>query len=172
VISRSFCLLLTLSFILTLSACAEEPTHDLQGVVTWVYDGDTLEIATLGKVRLIGVDSPEREDSSRDQYLANKGISAARQRQIHYAAKAFNIKHVKDQEVSLVLGEPERDRHGRLLAYVYLPDGSLLNRLLVERGLAVVYRRFAFNLNKDFLAAEDKAMQSAVGLWEKDGSKL
>lgn len=169
---RTLPLLLYLCFFLVLSACAaDEPTPALQGRVLWVYDGDTLDVETVGKVRLIGIDTPEREDSGRDQYLVKKGIPAARQREIYHAAKAFNIKYVKGQKVSLSLGEPPRDRHGRLLAYVHLPDGRLLNQLLIEQGLAVVYRRFAFKLKKEFLAAESRARQSAVGLWAEHGDK-
>ncbi|MGK2945726.1 MAG: thermonuclease family protein [Desulfuromonadales bacterium] len=164
-ISRSFSLFLCLSFLLILSACAEEPVPALKGTVTWIYDGDTLEIDTLGKVRLIGIDVPERESSSRDSYLANRGIAAARQREIYRAAKQFNISQVKGQRVSLILDEPPRDRHGRLLAYVYLPDGRLLNRLLIEQGLAVVYRRFSFSMKDDFLAAETVAKRDGMGMW-------
>jgi micrococcal nuclease len=166
-ISRSFCLFLWLCILLILPACAAEPIPALQGTVTWIYDGDTLEIDTLGKVRLIGIDVPEKEDSRRDRYLAEKGVPAARQRQIHQAAKRFNITHVKGQKVSLLLDDPPRDRHDRLLAYVYLPDGRLLNHLLVEQGLAVVYRRFAFRMKEEFLIAESEARQSGVGLWAK-----
>lgn len=164
-ISRSFFLFFCLSILLILPACAEDPTPALQGTVTWIYDGDTLEIDPLGKVRLIGIDTPEREDSRRDRYLAEKGVPAARQRQIHQAAKKFNITHVKGQKVSLLLNDPPRDRHDRLLAYVYLEDGRLLNRLLVEQGLAVVYRKFAFRMKEDFLIAESEARHSGVGLW-------
>ena len=166
-ISRTLTLLLCLVFCLTLVACAEEPGPALQGTVTWIYDGDTLEIDTLGKVRLIGIDTPEREDSSRDRYLAEKGVTAAMQRQIYQAAKKFNITHVKGQKVNLTLDDPTRDRHDRLLAYVHLPDGRLLNRVLVEQGLAVVYRRFEFKMKQEFLVAEDKARRSELGVWEK-----
>ncbi len=171
-ITKILYLLLSLSFILPLPASAEEPPPSLQGIVIWVYDGDTIKIDTVGKVRLIGIDTPERENSRRDQYLFGKGVSAARQRQIYQAAKAFNIKQVKGQRVSLTLDKPPRDRHGRLLAYVYLPDGRLLNRVLVEQGLAVVYRRFEFRMKENFLIAESKARRSEVGLWAKNRDKL
>jgi len=65
----------------------------------------------------------------------------------------------------MVLGDPPRDKYGRLLAYVYLPNGRLLNRLLAEQGMAVVYRRFSFNMKADFLAAEAEARKSRTGLW-------
>jgi len=167
VILRS-CLAVLTGILLVLPACAEEPTEPLQGAVTWIHDGDTLEIDTLGKVRLIGIDTPEREASSRDMFLEKQGISATRQREIYQTAKAFNIRLVKGQMVSLSLDHPPRDRYGRLLAYVYLPDGRLLNRILLEQGLAVVYRKFTFRLKQEFLAAEEQAKQTGVGLWQRE----
>ncbi len=165
---RLLSLLLCLSFALTLPACAENQALPLQGTVLWIYDGDTLKIDTIGKVRLIGIDTPERENSQRDQYLIKQGISAARQRQIYQLAKEFNIEQVKGKKVTLSLEDTPRDRHGRLLAYVHLPDGQLLNRVLLEQGLAVVYRRFSFRLKKDFLTAEAEAKKNRLGLWAKD----
>ncbi len=162
-----FQLLCWLFFILILPASAEEPASTQQGVVSWVYDGDTLEVDPVGTVRLIGIDVPEREDSSRDRYLAGQGIPASVQRRIYRAAKDYNIKHVKGQQVTLSLGSPPRDRHGRLLAYVYLPDGRQLNRVLIEQGLAAVYRRFSFTEKGDFLAAEARARQAGAGMWSE-----
>ena len=163
-----FCLALLAGLILVLPACADEPADTLQGTVAWVHDGDSLEIDTLGKVRLIGIDTPEREDSPRDRFLEKQGIPAPRQREIYQTAKAFNIRHVKGQTISLSFDHPPRDRYGRLLAYVYLPDGRLLNRMLLEQGLAVVYRKFSFRMKQDFLAAEEQAKQAGVGLWGRE----
>jgi micrococcal nuclease len=168
-ILRLFLIVLT-GFVLVLPACAEETAEPLRGTVTWIYDGDTIEIDKLGKVRLIGIDTPERENSPRDVFLEKQGVSATKQREIYHIAKTFNIDYIKGQTVSLSLDRPPRDRHGRLLAYVYLPDGRLLNRMLIEQGLAVVYRKFTFRMKKDFLAAEAQAKQAGVGLWQ--GEKL
>lgn len=167
-ISRILSLLLGLGLglILTLPACAEELTTPLQGTVTWIYDGDTLKVGPIGKVRLIGIDTPERENSQRDRYLIKQGISAARQREIYRLAKEFNIEQVKGKEITMKLDDTPRDRYGRLLAYVRLPDGRLLNRVLLEQGLAVVYRRFSFHLKEDFLTAEAEAKRNRLGLWE------
>jgi len=167
VILRS-CLVLITGLLLALPAYAEQPSEALQGVVSWVYDGDTLEIDNLGKVRLIGIDTPEREASPRDSFLEKQGVSATKLREIYQSAKTFNISHVKGQTVSLSLDHPPRDRHGRLLAYVYLPDGRLLNSMLLEQGLAVVYRKFNFRLKKEFLAAEEQAKQTGIGLWKRE----
>jgi len=162
------CLAVLVVLLLAFPVCAEELPASLQGIVTWVHDGDTLEIGDLGKVRLIGIDTPEREASPRDMFLEQQGITATRQRAIYQAARAYTIRLVRGQMVSLSLDHPPRDRYGRLLAYVHLPDGRLLNRILLEQGLAVVYRRFTFRLKKDFLAAEAQAKQSGRGLWQTE----
>lgn len=100
--------------------------------------GDTLKVDPFGKVRLIGIDTPERKNSERDRYLSQKGISATRQREVYQLAKDYNINHIKGHQVTLTLDEPSGDRHGRLLVYLYLPDGRLLKRVLLEQGLADV----------------------------------
>lgn len=155
----AFLLLLAL-----LAACSGEARQ--QGVVERVYDGDTLRVAGVGKVRMIGVDTPERKNSKRDDYYLRQGISRDRLRGVARAALEFNIAHVQGKTVTLTFDHEQRDRYGRLLAYVTLPDGRLLNRLLVEKGLAAVYRRFDFRLKEDFLQAEWRAQLMRVGLWE------
>jgi micrococcal nuclease len=154
-----------LSFILILHASAAEPEPVLQGTVSWVYDGDTLEIDSVGKVRLIGIDVPENENSERDRYLSGQGVPVARQRQVSRLAREFNIRQVKGSKVRITLDDPRRDRYGRLLGYVHLTDGRILNQVLVEQGLAVVYRRFDFRMKQEFLAAEERARAHKRGLW-------
>ncbi|RME39217.1 MAG: thermonuclease family protein, partial [Deltaproteobacteria bacterium] len=41
---------------------------DPTGRVSWIYDGDTLKVEGIGKVRLLGIDAPEHEDSYRDRF--------------------------------------------------------------------------------------------------------
>lgn len=158
--------LLTL-ILIALPACADDPGEVLRGTVTWVHDGDTLEVENIGTIRLIGIDTPERTNSGRDWYLERQGISAAQQRQIYQTAKEFNIKHIKGESVTLSLDHPVRDRYSRLLAYVHLDDGRILNRVLLEKGLAVVYRKFSFKRKEEFLQAEEQARHAKIGLWEK-----
>lgn len=164
--ATSLSLLILGILLLGLPACAEEQASALEGTITWIYDGDTLEIEPHGKVRLIGIDTPEKHNSSRDNYLLSKGVPASRQRETYHAAKNFNIEQVKGKKVLLEYDGQQKDRYGRLLAYVRLPDGRLLNRLLLENGLAVVYRKFDFQHKNDFLKAEETAKTNRVGLWE------
>lgn len=136
------------------------------GQVSWIYDGDTLKVDGVGKVRLIGIDSPERNASPRDgYYLKHYHIQPERLRDISEQALAFNIQSIKGRLVRLEFDLVQQDKFGRTLAYVYLTDGTLLNRLLIEKGLAFCYRRFNFRMKQDFLDAEKQARQKNLGLW-------
>jgi micrococcal nuclease len=160
-------LLLLLAAWLTVPAAfgASIPAAERRGTVTWVYDADTLRVEPHGRVRLIGIDAPEKAASARDRAFTSLGIAPGRLRPVYAAGLDWSIRNVKGQTVTLRPGQPERDRHGRLLAYVLLADGRLLNRLLLEEGLVIVYRRAPFPAMEDFLAAEAAARQRSVGLW-------
>jgi micrococcal nuclease len=158
------CAALLIGLLLT-CACSEAASKGTSGVVEWVYDGDTLQVKGIGKVRLIGIDTPEREDSPRDQSFTRLGARQRQLRPIGQAALRFNIAQAKGKSVRLDFDGPRKDRHDRTLAYVYLPDGRLLNRLLLEQGYAVVYRRFDFQHRDDFLRAEAVAREARLGLW-------
>ena len=90
--------------------------------VTKHTDGDTLWLSGIGKVRLIGMDTPEVFGQVE---CFGREASAFVERPCRSAA-----------EVRYRLGVEERDRYGRALAYVWLRDGRFLNRLLVARGYA------------------------------------
>jgi len=155
---------LALGLLLLLAAATT--AAPLQGRVSWVVDGDTLDIAGIGHVRLLGIDTPEKETSERDRALLRLGAKAPRLREVARRATRYNIAATKGQTVTLEFDGERRDRYNRLLAYVFLPDGRLLNRLLLEEGLAVVYRRFDFRRKADFLAAEATAHRQQRGLWQ------
>jgi len=157
--------LLAALLLLTLGAAAG--ADDLRGRVEWIYDGDTIRVAGIGKVRLLGIDTPEREAGPRDRFFVKLGGNGATLRRIAGEALRFNIEQAKGREVRLATDRQRRDRYGRLLAYVVLPDGRLLNRLLLEKGYAIVYRRFDFARKADFLAAETEARRHGAGLWAR-----
>jgi micrococcal nuclease len=146
------------------SLCAETAT----GKVSWIYDGDTLKVDGIGKVRLIGIDAPEKEDSPRDSYyLRHDQIGSETLRKVARQAFSFNMQNVKDRRIKLEFDREKTDDYGRTLAYVILPDGRMLNRLLIEKGFAAVYRRFNFQRKREFLQAEKSARDQRLGLWHK-----
>ena len=87
-----------------------------------VIDGDTIEVMLGGelyRLRYIGIDSPEPG-----------------QRNSNAATKA-NRELVEGKAVELERDVSETDQYGRLLRYVYLSDGTMVNALLVEQGFAI-----------------------------------
>lgn len=161
--SALLCALLLLVILPTIATA-----ETLSGQVQWIYDGDSIEVTGIGTVRLLGIDAPEHKASRRDRYYLRWGVEPVTLRQINQAGKTYLIKSVKGVTVVLKTEAKKRDRYNRLLAYVYLPDGRLLNRMLLKQGLAVVYRRFDFELKPDFLEAESQARCSKKGLWQKE----
>jgi micrococcal nuclease len=122
-----------------------------------VVDGDTVHLTGLGSVRLIGVDTPEVYGGTVECFGSE--------------ASAF-AKSVlrRGVDVRYRVGTEAHDRYGRLLAYVWLGDGRLFNRMLVERGYATTLT-IAPNdqLAPRFAAAERRARHARVGMWRRPG---
>ena len=124
--------------------------------VTKHTDGDTLWLSGIGKVRLIGVDTPEVYG---DDECYGRQASAFVERTVPLGST-----------VRYRLGTEERDRYGRALAYVYLDRGRFLNLLLVRRGFAQVLTvppnvEFA----ERFTRAARRARAAGRGLWGRPG---
>ncbi|MFW6189283.1 MAG: thermonuclease family protein [Planctomycetota bacterium] len=138
--------------------------------VTHVYDGDTIEAAGVGKVRLQGIDAMDGFD--RDHMRAQALRYGIRTEQVkHWAGRAteFARERLLGDRVKLRFGPEPKDRYGRTLAYVHLQDGSGeqdFNRLMLRRGLAVAYRRFHHPRLSQYLGAEQKAQEENVGIWQ------
>jgi micrococcal nuclease len=137
----------------TPAAPDQEPAQDypseFEAKVTRVIDGDTVELANGEHVRYIGMDTPEMrpvEDFAK-------------------AATEANRKLVERETVRLVLDVEERDRYGRLLAYVYVDD-TFVNAELVRRGLAQV-ATYPPNVKhqEEFLKLQREAREEGRGLW-------
>lgn len=136
------------------------------GKVSWIGDGDTITVDGVGVVRLIGIDCPEKEESDRDwKFLRLGSCDWQALRHVAQSARQRTKELCLHQVVQLQTGEERFDRYGRLLAYVWLPDGRMLNQLLLEEGQAIVYRRFDFSEKENFLSLEKKARTQQRGLW-------
>jgi len=136
----------------------------LPATVTRVVDGDTVEVAlvdgTTEKVRMIGVDTPETVHPE-------KGTEAGGPE-----ASAFTKERLTGQTVNLELDVEERDHYGRLLAYVYLPNGTMFNATLADEGHA---RMATFPPNvryvEVFRALQGDAEAAGRGLWPEVPTK-
>lgn len=133
--------------------------------VVAVIDGDTLDLdapdgrhATT-RLRLWGVDTPE---AAYDARPAEPGAAAATQRTAELAY---------GQSVTVRL-EPHRlrGRYGRLLAYVILPDGTVLNERLLSEGLARADDRWPHRDVDRYAQLEAQAQREGRGLWGESTS--
>jgi micrococcal nuclease len=117
------------------------------GKVVGVHDGDTITVLTDRtpvKVRLFGIDRPETgQDFGSRAKLATSEL-------------AFG------KVVTVV--PRHKDRYGRTVAEVVLPDGRILNHELVRRGLAWWYRKYAPN-DASLARLEAESRTAKLGLW-------
>jgi micrococcal nuclease len=116
---------------------------------SYVIDGDTIIVNERIKVRLIGIDTPEAD------------------KPFYKEAKEFMIQSAAKKKVLLGYDKRKKDRYGRTLAYVYMPDGTLLNGELIKKGLAEVFYKEEFRLKKDFLSLQKEAKKAKKGIWSK-----
>jgi micrococcal nuclease len=127
------------------------------GLVIRVIDGDTIEVMTGGqvkKIRLIGIDTPE--------------VDAGDAEQRFWASAATEIVQDRCGGATVLLEKDvsETDRYGRLLRYVYLDDGTMLNEELVEIGVAQPSTYPPDVRYQDrFLAAGELARESSAGFY-------
>lgn len=123
--------------------------------VCWVKDGDTI-VLTNGKiVRYLGINAPE--------------LGSIKWPEEPYAreALAYNIKLVKGKVVYLETDIEKYDRYGRLLAYVFLKDGTFVNLEMVKAGYAyVLFLKPNLKYRKELLAAQRAAMKKRKNIWQ------
>lgn len=116
-------------FIFTACLSAQPECHladpkDWQTVKS-VHDGDSLLLKDNRKIRIIGVNTPELAiDNRPEETFATEARDFVRQLIDNSGAR-----------VGLVYGENSKDKYGRTLAHVFLPDGRNISRLLLEEGL-------------------------------------
>lgn len=142
-----------------LTETAEQSQPGLYKVLE-VSDGDTIQVDMNGNketIRFIGVDTPETQDP-------RKPVQCFGQ-----AATDFTKRLIGDSPVRLE-AEPlstNRDRYDRLLRYVYLPDGRLVQAEIIKGGYGFAYTSFPFNKTSDFLDYQRQAREQNKGLWSQ-----
>ena len=142
------------------AAWPDAPKDAISAKVVRVSDGDTFVATVNGRrerIRVIGVDTPE-------SVAPNQPVEP-------YSKEASDFaKHYLDGETVRLVGDAEpRDRYGRMLAYVWLEDGTFWNALLVAEGYAqqltippnVTYERL-------FRRLVGEARRENRGLWAQE----
>jgi len=126
---------------------AIDTAADSMMVVSRVIDGDTYILNDSIHVRLIGIDTPEKNQP------------------FYLEARNFADSALTGSGVRLEFGDEKNDNYGRNLVYLY-KDSLLFNEVLLSRGLASVYLfpgndRFAERL----IAAQKQARKAKRGVW-------
>ena len=137
----------------------QDQSASVQGGEEWhsvkrVVDGDTIELESGEKVRYIGVNAPE-------SVKPNSPMEC-----FGHEASTYNKTLVEGKRVRLEKDVSERDKYGRLLRFVYLEDGTLVNDQLVREGYAFV-STFPPDVGKadQFKQAQAEARAAHRGLW-------
>lgn len=131
----------------TLILFAPPTFADFSGSVVGVTDGDTITVlhhGTAEKIRLNGIDCPEK-----GQAYGQKAKQAA-------SGLAFG------KEVTLQTHG--KDKYGRTIGDVLLPDGTNVNHELVKEGWCWWYRKYT-PLETELEALEKSAGEAKKGLW-------
>ncbi|MEK4792373.1 thermonuclease family protein [Bacillus sp. FSL K6-2971] len=142
------------------AADQQQEQNLISAVVVNVVDGDTIDVRMKSgkqeRVRFILVDTPETVHPKKGEEPFGR------------EASDFTKKTLSGQKVDLKLGVQERDKYGRLLAYVYLKDGTMINELLLQKGLA---RVAVFPPNTEFVDQfrdiEAQAQKEHKGIWSQ-----
>mgnify|MGYP001378696644 FL=1 len=146
--------------------------------ITKVFDGDTFEAEANGKkekVRMLGIDTPEKFDSdklTRDIERTKRDSETIKK--LGELSSQFTRKLLEGKKVLLEAdkSQDDKDKYGRLLRYVYLEDGTFVNKKIVAEGYAVVFRKFSVSKEKELIEAETDARTGKKGLWgDVDGLK-
>jgi micrococcal nuclease len=124
-----------------------------------VIDGDTIEVLIgdkIEKVRLIGINTPETVDPRRPVQCFGKESSD----------KAKEILNGKKVKLESDPTQSDRDEFGRLLRYVYLEDGTFVNKIMIQAGYAFEYTyQTPYKYRDEFLKSQIQASDQKLGLW-------
>ena len=124
--------------------------NDEMYYVTHIVDGDTFDIEGDERVRLIGIDTPERGEK-------------------YYRESTEYLRSLVDgKRVRLKKDVSKRDRYGRLLRHVYVDD-VWINKKMIEDGYArlLTYPPDVSHVEV-FSLFEQKAREKKIGLWGID----
>jgi len=123
----------------------------------WVPDGDTLYLETGQKIRLKGVDAPEMGSESHPEQLFAR------------ESRAYLWRLIEGARLTVLTEGLEADRFGRVVSWVELPDGRLVNEVMVEQGFAFVFphSKQPEEREKRLLSCQRRAMNQHRGFWSR-----
>ena len=123
--------------------------------VQHVIDGDTLVLRDGRHVRMLGIDAPEA------------GFHGKSPEPFSVEATDWLRDRIEGREVALRIDYPKTDRYGRTLAWVFEPDGTLVNAQMLSAGRVKLLADFGLpaDLEPALRQAESEARIRKIGLW-------
>lgn len=145
------------------------PQHSPLIYVTKAIDGDTIKLSTGEHVRMIGIDTPESRYNTKLQRDAHRSRKDTKEiLKMGKDASGFTKNLVEGKRVRLEFDVQKHDKYGRLLAYVYLDDGTFVNAKIVGEGYAQVMTIPPNVKYADiFLKLQKEAREKHRGLWNE-----
>ncbi len=138
--------------------CIPSLSFAYETTVTRIVDGDTV-VATIDnkqeKIRIIGINTPESVDPRRPVECFGK--EATKQ-----ATKLLLNKRITLEDYH------ERDKHGRILGYISLPDNTDFGAHMIESGYAYSFKSYAHDRRASYNTLEKTARSQQQGLWAPD----
>jgi micrococcal nuclease len=149
------------------SAGQEKKKQDLL-YIKRVVDGDTFEMSDGKKVRLLGIDTPEKYESNkldRDAELSKQDKATVRKLGKMASDYVKGFAEGKNARLERDPVNDDKDKYGRLLRYVYLEDGTCVNAKIIAEGYAQVYDKFPISKLDEFRKLQREARENRRGLW-------
>ncbi len=134
---------LTIILLITTFVCFGVPVK-----VTRIIDGDTFEVETGEKVRLIGINAPEISD-----------IYGQESKEHLFILINDKIVELLNDNIS-----NDKDRYQRLLRYVVL-DGVDINKKMISDGFAFAYLKYNFSKSNEYKQSQLDAQETNIGIW-------
>ena len=161
---RTIILAPLLLLFLAAPSLAKEPIRVIDGTVSRVSDGDTIQVVdrlgTKVKIRLYGIDAPETEKKSRKTGLVSKEGQPYGQEAFDALRGKIGCQRVRAEVMDI-------DRYRRAVSVVWLGERNI-NKEMVREGLAWAYRRYLDRpYASDYIQAEEEARLEGRGLWRQ-----
>ena len=144
-------------FILTYNDVRSENINKISGFAK-VVDGDTIKINSK-KIRLYGIDAPEKKQKCKKIYLTISFMSFAKDYKCGEVSTQKLIKKINKQKLNCNILDV--DRYKRLIGECFKRNINL-NSWMVSNGYAVAYRKYS----KKYVSDEINAKNNKLGIWQ------
>ena len=148
-------------------------------IVTHIVDGDTIDLSDGRRIRLIGIDTPEKYASSKlERDVERSGLDRETVKALGELASIHLEELVLGRSVLIEYDQANAatnylDRYERTLAYVFVIDEAgekvfMINEQMIVDGYAKAYTSFPFTYPEKFLELQREAIENQRGLWADD----